>query len=309
MDEHARDKHEDDVDVFPGDGAEGIPLPGGAHLLHHVLRGVPGDFVRFGGVKVRACAEEESREGDEHEGERHVPGHVKPVVRLLAEQAEDEHGIDAEEQHTEIDGGNREDGDVVVLEDDGACGEQDECGARAEGDAALAPDFVEHLAKAVEAAPDDEVPACTVPPAAHDLGCHGVHVGGDELAGIGFEVCVDADVEEERAEGDTDPHAARKHDGHKAQEAHPEERAESRVAVAAQRNIQVVAPPARKRDVPTAPEFGGGECLVGAVEVLRQAEPHEERNADGDVCIAREVGVDLQGVGEERDEVLEARIK
>lgn len=52
VDEHARDKHEDDVDVFPGDGAERVPFPGGTHLLHHVLGGVPGDFVCFGGVEV-----------------------------------------------------------------------------------------------------------------------------------------------------------------------------------------------------------------------------------------------------------------
>ena len=61
--------------------------------------------------------------------------------------------------------------------------------------------------------------------------------------------------------------------------------------------------------MPTAPEFGGGERLVGAVEVLRQAETHQEGDADGDVGIAREVGVHLQGVSEERDEVLESRIK
>ena len=83
-------------------------------------------------------------------------------------------------------------------------------------------------------------------------------------------------------------------------------RADGGAAVTAQRDVQVVAPPARKGNVPTAPEFGGAERLVGAVEVLRQAESHEERHADGDVGIAREVGVNLQGVGEQRDEVLEA---
>ena len=50
VDEHACDEHEDDVDVFPGDGAQGAPFPGAAHLLDHVLGGVPGDFVGFGGV-------------------------------------------------------------------------------------------------------------------------------------------------------------------------------------------------------------------------------------------------------------------
>ena len=69
MDEHARDEHENDVDVFPGDCAERAPFPGATHLLHHVLGGVPGDFVSFGRVQVRTRAEEQTRERDEHEGE------------------------------------------------------------------------------------------------------------------------------------------------------------------------------------------------------------------------------------------------
>ena len=191
VDEHACDKHEDDVDVFPRDGAERVPAPGGTHLVHHVFGRIPGDFVCFGGVEVRACAEEESRKRDEHEGERHVPGHIQPVVCLLAEEAENHHGEYAGEKHAEPDCGYGADGEVEVLVDNRAHGKEEECCGGAEGDAALAPDFIEHLAETVEAAPDDEVPAGTVPPAAYDLRGHGVHVGGDELAGIRFEVGVD----------------------------------------------------------------------------------------------------------------------
>ena len=85
MDEHAGNKHQNDVDVFPGDGAESIPLPSGAHLLDHVLGGVPGHFVGLCRVQVGACAEEKAGKGDEHEGEAHVPGHVEPVEGLVAE--------------------------------------------------------------------------------------------------------------------------------------------------------------------------------------------------------------------------------
>ena len=58
--------------------------------------------------------------------------------------------------------------------------------------------------------------------------------------------------------------------------------------------------------MPTAPEFGGALCLVRAVEVLRQAETHQKSNANGNVRVTREVGVNLQRVCEKRNEVFEA---
>ena len=59
--------------------------------------------------------------------------------------------------------------------------------------------------------------------------------------------------------------------------------------------------------MPTTPKFGGGERLVGAVEVLRQAETHQEGDADGDVGVAGEVGVNLQRVREQGDKVFKSR--
>ena len=97
-----------------------------------------------------------------------------------------------------------------LLEGDGAGGKQQESGDGTEVDASLDPDLVEHLAETIEATPDDKVPAGSVPPAAYDLCRHGVHVGGDKLAGIGFDIGVDGDVEEEYAQGDTYPDTARK---------------------------------------------------------------------------------------------------
>ena len=83
-----------------------------------------------------------------------------------------------------------------------------------------------------------------MPPTADNLRCHGVHVRGDGLAGIRLEVSDNADVEEEHAECNADPHASRKENGDKAQESHPEERADGRVSVTAKGNVQVVTPPA-----------------------------------------------------------------
>ena len=58
--------------------------------------------------------------------------------------------------------------------------------------------------------------------------------------------------------------------------------------------------------MPTAPEFGGAQSLVRAVEVLGQAETHQECNANGDVGITREVGVNLQRVGKQCNQVFKA---
>ena len=115
---------------------------------------------------------------------------------FVAEQAEHPYGVNAGEEHAEVDCSNREDGGVRLLEDYGACSEQDERGDGAELEAALAPDFVEYLAKAVQTTPNDKVPAGTVPPTAHNLGGHGVHVGGNELARFGPKVGDNGNVDE-----------------------------------------------------------------------------------------------------------------
>lgn len=49
--------------------------------------------------------------------------------------------------------------------------------------------------------------------------------------------------------------------------------------------------------------------LVGRVEVLGQVESHQHCYADGDVGVARKVGIDLKGIDEKRGAVLERRIE
>ena len=252
MDEHARDEHEDDVDVFPGNRENHVHAPCCTHLVHHVLCRVPGDFVRFGRVEVRAGAEEETRERDEDERKRDVPSGLKPFQLgfilfrfLFAEQVEYDGRVNAEEENAEPDGGNRAYGYCEMLIENRAQRKQSKSNRGADGGAALDPELVEHLAKAVQTAPDDEVPAGTMPPTADNLCRHGVHVRGNRLAGFRLEVGDNADVEEEHAECDADPHASRKENRDKAQESHPEERADGGISVTAKRDVQVIAPPAR----------------------------------------------------------------
>ena len=165
------------------------------------------------------------------------------MVSLVAEQAEHPYRVNAREEYAEVGRGNRENGRMRLLEDNRARGEQNERGNRAEFEAALAPNLVEYLAKTVQAAPNNKVPAGTVPPTAHNLGGHGVHVGGNELARFGPKVGDNRNVGEQEPKHNAHEHAARKHNGHKAQERHPEIRAHGGVAVTAQRNVEVVAPP------------------------------------------------------------------
>ncbi len=67
-------------------------------------------------------------------------------------------------------------------------------------------------------------------------------------------------------------------------------------AVAAERNVEVVAEPGGERDVPPPPEFLHAARQVGRVEVVDQREPHGAGAAEGDAGVAEEVAVDLERV-------------
>lgn len=61
--------------------------------------------------------------------------------------------------------------------------------------------------------------------------------------------------------------------------------------------------------MPATPEVGGILCFVGRVEVDGEVEPHEHGHADGDVGIAGEIGIDLEGIDYEGGEVLEGSVE
>ena len=69
--------------------------------------------------------------------------------------------------------------------------------------------------------------------------------------------------------------------------------------VAAERDVDVVAEPARERHVPAPPEVGDRlRAEYGPVEVLGKPEAEHPAEADRHVGVAGEVEVDLQRVGE-----------
>lgn len=68
-------------------------------------------------------------------------------------------------------------------------------------------------------------------------------------------------------------------------------------AVAAERDVHVVAEEAAERHVPAAPKLRGRLRRVGVVEVARVLEAHHLAKADSHVRVAGEVEVNLEGVG------------
>ncbi len=74
--------------------------------------------------------------------------------------------------------------------------------------------------------------------------------------------------------------------------------------VAPERDVQVVAQPARQRHVPASPEVLQVARRVGRVEVLGEPEAEQQRQSDGDVGVAAEVAVDLHRVAPRREDRL-----
>src|SRR5437660_7653239 len=67
-------------------------------------------------------------------------------------------------------------------------------------------------------------------------------------------------------------------------------------SAAAHWNVEIVAHPTRKRDVPAPPEFtdAGGEIWL--VKILRQFEAERMRSAQSHVGVAGEIAVGLHGI-------------
>ncbi len=68
-------------------------------------------------------------------------------------------------------------------------------------------------------------------------------------------------------------------------------------AVTAEGDVEVIAEPARERNVPALPEFGNAPRAVRAVEVAREMEPEHQAETDCHIRIRREVEVNLEHVG------------
>src|ERR1039457_5543728 len=76
--------------------------------------------------------------------------------------------------------------------------------------------------------------------------------------------------------------------------------------VASQREIEIVPQPTGKTDVPSIPEVLGARGEIRQIEVQDQLETHELGDAASDVCISREITVNLKGKRIDTDDGLQA---
>ena len=76
-------------------------------------------------------------------------------------------------------------------------------------------------------------------------------------------------------------------------------------AIAAERNVQVVAQRARQADVPATPEFAGIARKIGKVEIERQLEPEQLGDAARDIGVAGKIAEDLEGEQQRRERDVE----
>lgn len=171
----------------------------------------------------------------------------------------------------------------------------------------ILPELEDHHADTIESTPDDEIEAGTMPETSQKHGDHGVEVGVDLLTLLGM---TDGGVNHQgryHSHSQGNPQITAEDEGCTSEQADPETGAKGDVAIASEGDIEIGLQPARKGDVPAFPEVATVLCLVGRIEVGWQMEAHEQGEADGNIGVAGEIGIDLQGVGEERHEVLETR--
>ena len=74
-----------------------------------------------------------------------------------------------------------------------------------------------------------------------------------------------------------------------------------RATVAAQRDVKVVAHETAQRDVPAAPELADACSVIWTIEVLWEMESHHFPESDGHVGVAREIEIELHGIGHDGD--------
>ena len=137
---------------------------------------------------------------------------------------------------------------------------------------------------------------------------HGVEVvepGGKFLAAAGPLQPHGQQYQHQHHCGKGDPHLFGHECYNNEHDQRDDEGGRSALAVAAEGDVQIVLEPVAERDVPAFPEAGGVGGFVGRIEVEREVEAHEHGYAGGDVGVAGEVGIDLEGVEEEGGEVFE----
>src|SRR5205823_11923482 len=80
-------------------------------------------------------------------------------------------------------------------------------------------------------------------------------------------------------------------------------------SISSQRYVEIVAQPARERDMPASPELAEALRPIWPVEIDAEIEPENPRQTNGDVRVSREIAVDLERVEVDADEKGESRMR
>ena len=182
MDEHPHPEHDEHIQIGGQNiGNEG-EIPRGPDLPHHRLGRVPRRFVGHRRVQIRAGTEEQTGERNEDKGLENAPRTVQPRdvafrhnqrIKMLHQCAGKNHA----RPHT-ANTPQRRRGKVV---DDEARRKRNKRSHRPPVVLQAFPELIDKDAQPVQAAPDDEVPACPVPETAQQHRVHVVDVGGNLL--------------------------------------------------------------------------------------------------------------------------------
>ena len=132
----------------------------------------------------------------------------------------------------------------------------------------LRPHLIDNHTHTIERSPNDEVPTSTVPQTTNEHGEERVDIARMEFV-------LDSFAED--------------------------------LTIAPQRYVEVTLEPSAKRHMPSTPKLLWVARLIRRVEVLWQIEAHEHRQSNGNIRVSGEVGIDLQGISEDSEEILKAR--
>lgn len=122
----------------------------------------------------------------------------------------------------------------------------------------------------------------------------------------------DAECEVERMEAAPEyegPRRAMPKSGKEEDDPRIEDDARQNATRAAERNVDVVSEPSRKRNMPVAPEVTEGLREIRTIEVHHQFDAEELADANRAIRIAGEVAVDLERVEDHADEASDRRVE
>src|SRR3954453_22185730 len=106
---------------------------------------------------------------------------------------------------------------------------------------------------------------------------------------------MEAAPDDERPIG-TVPQAAEKHGSHQRRVA-----ARLAVPVSAERDVEIIAKPARQSDVPAAPKIGEADRSIRKAEIVRHGKTEAQSHADRRGGVTGEVAENLAGERQRRD--------